>query len=132
VLYSRRCATRDEISRSRNESGAPGRLDRGASCVPLGDGLPRPPLEAAHLPLYTIWTDGTIRDNAFAVLHCTMGDVDRVRYRSIDAVMRCRRVGHAVTDGSLAAYSSVWRASIGRIVEKATRPSALANSEWSR
>jgi len=31
--------------------------------------------EAAHLPLYTIWTDGTIRDNAVAVLHCTMGDV---------------------------------------------------------
>ena len=31
--------------------------------------------EAAHLPLYTIWMDGTIRDNAFAVLHCTMGDV---------------------------------------------------------
>jgi hypothetical protein len=31
--------------------------------------------EAAHLPLYTIWTDGTIRDNGFAVLHCTMGDV---------------------------------------------------------
>jgi len=31
--------------------------------------------EAAHLPLYTIWTDGTIRENGFAVLHCTMGDV---------------------------------------------------------
>src|SRR6266404_404152 len=31
--------------------------------------------EAAHLPLYTIWTDGTIRGNAVAVLHCTMGDV---------------------------------------------------------
>ena len=31
--------------------------------------------EAAHLPLYTIWTNGTIRDNAVAVLHCTMGDV---------------------------------------------------------
>ena len=31
--------------------------------------------EAAQLPLYTIWTDGTIREKAFAVLHCTMGDV---------------------------------------------------------
>jgi hypothetical protein len=31
--------------------------------------------EAAHLPLYAIWTDGTIREKAFAVLHCTMGDV---------------------------------------------------------
>ena len=73
--------------------------------------------EAAHLPLYTIWTDGTIRDKAFAVLHCTMGDVDRVRHYPIDAVMHSRRVGHAVTDGSVAAYSSVSRASIGRIVE---------------
>ena len=41
--------------------------------------------EAAHLPLYTIWTDGTIRDKAFAVLRCTMGDVDRVRNYPIDA-----------------------------------------------
>ena len=31
--------------------------------------------EAAQLPLYTIWTDGTVREKAFAVLHCTMGDV---------------------------------------------------------
>ena len=31
--------------------------------------------EAAQLPLYTIWTDGTIRETAFAVVHCTMGDV---------------------------------------------------------
>ncbi len=31
--------------------------------------------EAAQLPLYTIWSDGTIREKAFAVVHCTMGDV---------------------------------------------------------
>ncbi len=31
--------------------------------------------EAAQLPLYTIWRDGTLREKAFAVLHCTMGDV---------------------------------------------------------
>jgi hypothetical protein len=31
--------------------------------------------EAAHLPLYTIWTAGTLREQAFAVFHCTMGDV---------------------------------------------------------
>jgi len=46
-------------------------------------------------------------------------------YIAIDAVMHCRRVGHAVTDGSVAAYSSVWTVSIGRIVGNATRPSAL-------
>ena len=31
--------------------------------------------ETAQLPLYTIWTDGTSRGMAFAVLHCTAGDV---------------------------------------------------------
>ena len=31
--------------------------------------------ETVHLPLYTIWTDGTMRENVFAVLHCTAGDV---------------------------------------------------------
>ncbi len=31
--------------------------------------------EALHLPLYTIWTTGSLREQAFAVLHCTAGDV---------------------------------------------------------
>jgi len=31
--------------------------------------------EAAQLPLYTIWKDGTSRSMALAVLHCTAGDV---------------------------------------------------------
>ena len=31
--------------------------------------------EAAQLPLYTIWKDGTFRSMTFAVLHCTAGDV---------------------------------------------------------
>lgn len=31
--------------------------------------------ETAHLPLYTIWYEGTPRDNALAVLHCTAGDI---------------------------------------------------------
>lgn len=31
--------------------------------------------EAAHLPLYTIWRTGTVGENAFAVVHCTVGDV---------------------------------------------------------
>lgn len=31
--------------------------------------------EAAHLPLYTIWRTGTWRENAFAVVHCTGGDL---------------------------------------------------------
>lgn len=31
--------------------------------------------EAAHLPLYTIWTTGSLREQAFAVIHCTGGDL---------------------------------------------------------
>lgn len=31
--------------------------------------------EIAQLPLYTIWTDGTPAEIAFAVVHCTAGDV---------------------------------------------------------
>ncbi len=31
--------------------------------------------ETVHLLLYTIWKSGTAREQAFAVLHCTAGDV---------------------------------------------------------
>ena len=31
--------------------------------------------EILHLPLYTIWTTGTAREQAFAVVHCTGGDL---------------------------------------------------------
>ena len=31
--------------------------------------------EILHLPLYTIWTTGTRGEQAFAVVHCTGGDV---------------------------------------------------------
>lgn len=31
--------------------------------------------EVIQLPLYTIWTTGTPREQAFAILHCTAGDV---------------------------------------------------------
>ncbi len=31
--------------------------------------------EAAQLPLYTIWRTGTPRGIAFAVIHCTIGDL---------------------------------------------------------
>lgn len=30
--------------------------------------------EVLQLPLYTIWTTGTLAQQAFAVLHCTVGD----------------------------------------------------------
>ena len=31
--------------------------------------------EAAQMPLYTLWRTGTAREIAFAILHCTAGDV---------------------------------------------------------
>jgi hypothetical protein len=31
--------------------------------------------EIAHLPLYTIWRQATAAEIAFAVVHCTLGDV---------------------------------------------------------
>jgi len=31
--------------------------------------------ETLQLPLYTIWQTGTLRTQAFAVVHCTIGDV---------------------------------------------------------
>jgi len=31
--------------------------------------------ESLHLPLYTIWTAGTLREQAFAAGHCTLGDL---------------------------------------------------------
>ena len=30
--------------------------------------------EVLQLPLYTLWTKGTLREQAFAVIHCTVGD----------------------------------------------------------
>jgi len=31
--------------------------------------------ESLQLPLYTIWSTGTAREQAFAVVHCTIGDL---------------------------------------------------------
>jgi hypothetical protein len=37
--------------------------------------LGNPVWEVLQLPLYTIWTTGTPREQAFAVVHCTLGDL---------------------------------------------------------
>lgn len=31
--------------------------------------------EIAHVPLYTIWLTGSVAEIAYAILHCTLGDV---------------------------------------------------------
>lgn len=43
--------------------------------------------ESAHLPLYTIWNDGTPRDLAVAVLHCTAGDLVIACFCLISAIV---------------------------------------------
>lgn len=31
--------------------------------------------ETSHLPLYTLWKEGSLYEKAFAVIHCTVGDL---------------------------------------------------------
>jgi len=31
--------------------------------------------EIGHLPFYTLWTEGTFGEKAFAIIHCTTGDL---------------------------------------------------------
>ncbi len=56
--------------------------------------------EAAHLPLYTIWRSGTWRENAFAVVHCTGGDL-------LIATALVHGCGCADSDGSRPPFSEV-------------------------
>ncbi|MCW5645180.1 MAG: hypothetical protein KIT63_24020 [Rhodoferax sp.] len=46
--------------------------------------------EVAQLPLYTIWTTGSARDNLFAVLHCTVGDAMIATIALATALVVCR------------------------------------------
>lgn len=47
--------------------------------------------ELVQLPLYTIWTTGTAREIAFAVVHCTAGDLLIAELALIAALLA---VGH--------------------------------------
>ena len=46
-------------------------LRRYFACILLGNLL----WEVAHLPLYTLWTTATRAQQAFAIVHCTVGDL---------------------------------------------------------
>lgn len=46
--------------------------------------------ELAHLPLYTIWTTGSARENLFAVLHCTVGDAMIATIALATALVVCK------------------------------------------
>ena len=46
--------------------------------------------ELAHLPLYTIWTTGSARENLFAVLHCTVGDAMIATITLVTALVVCK------------------------------------------
>ena len=45
--------------------------------------------ETLHLPLYTIWAEGTLQAQAFAVLHCTAGDVLITTSTLVLALLMC-------------------------------------------
>lgn len=52
-----------------------GRLAQCAQGLLCGDHCRQLDLESLHLPLYTIWSYGSIGERAFAVVHCTGGDL---------------------------------------------------------
>lgn len=75
--------------------------------------------EFAHLPLYTVWETGTLRDNAIAAIHCTGGDI----LIALTAVMLAL----------LLSGDSTWPASRSRLVTALTVAFGLAYtlfSEW--
>ena len=45
--------------------------------------------ETAQLPLYTIWRTGTAAELAFAVFHCTLGDVVIATVALVGALLLC-------------------------------------------
>lgn len=45
--------------------------------------------EVAHLPLYTIWQEGSPQEIAFAVAHCTLGDILIVTNALVLALVLC-------------------------------------------
>ena len=75
--------------------------------------------ETAHLPLYTIWTDGTPRENVIAVLHCTGGDVLIALSVWASAVLLAGRPGWPV--------EAAWRVAALTVVAGFTY---TAFSEW--
>jgi hypothetical protein len=48
---------------------------RALRCYLMVSALGNAVWEIAHLPLYTIWSQGTARDKLVAVSHCTAGDM---------------------------------------------------------
>ncbi len=49
--------------------------------------------EALQLPLYTIWTTGTLAEQVFAVVHCTGGDLMIALYSLVAALLLTWAVG---------------------------------------
>ena len=68
--------------------------------------------EILQLPLYTIWQTGSFRQQAFAVLHCTIGDAMIAALALLLAVML---FGHATWPGTRAVqvYSACLALGVG-------------------
>jgi len=63
--------------------------------------------EILQLPLYTLWTTGTLREQAFAVAHCTIGDVMIAGLSLLVALAALRRTTWPAAGGR-----SVWLATL--------------------
>ena len=62
--------------------------------------------EMLQLPLYTVWTTGTRKQQAFAVVHCTVGDA-MIAGLSLLVARLCL---HAPRGRAVALLVSMWRA----------------------
>ena len=107
-----------------DEAGAPWYRDAAARSLILRRYLPwlaglSLAWEIAQLPLYTIWSDGRPAYIAFAVLHCTAGDV---------------LIGGAALAAALvitqAPALAAWRWRRGALVTAVIATSYTAFSEW--
>ena len=64
--------------------------------------------ESLQLPLYTLWATGTRREQAFALLHCTIGDA-MIAGLSLLAARLCSRVRRGRALVLFAFIRQAWR-----------------------
>jgi hypothetical protein len=64
--------------------------------------------EIAQLPLYTIWTEGSVRQIAFAVLHCTAGDMLIASASLLGALLLLGSAGWSADRYTMRRRGSAW------------------------
>lgn len=74
--------------------------------------------EALQIPLYTIWTEASTKSIAFAIFHCTLGDVRRTSVSATSLVLKLTHGNHQ--EARSAALRLIAQAAINRLPEKAS------------